>query len=235
MQHTLRRCLSMAKSSPVARFRCYATLPHAPEPQRQNNNSFPRLMDFPEIIWPSALNTIKNWITVQFIIRPYFDNEFQIKDFIFGAKQALQVVSSKLVSGDLSSLDQLVSPDAIAELKPIVQKLSMTQRKQLEINESDIYLTFPYQIGIMFDDANDKLQKRWVEITMVFHVMRGLTEMRQRGEEIPWNMGTMPEYQDKVFICNYRFKKEFTSGQHSDWTINVANHFRAIDLINESK
>jgi len=46
---------------------------------------------------------------------------------------------------------------------------------------------------------------------------------------------TMPEYQDKVFICNYRFKKEFTAGQHSDWTINVANHFRAIDLINESK
>jgi len=45
----------------------------------------------------------------------------------------------------------------------------------------------------------------------------------------------MPEYQDKVFICNYRFKKEFTAGQHSDWTINVANHFRAIDLINESK
>lgn len=98
-------------------------------------------------------------------------------------------MSSKLVGGDLSQLQDLVTPEAIAELKPVVQKLSMTQRKQLEINESDIYLSFPYQIGIMFDDANDKLQKRWVEITMVFHVMRGLTEMRERGEEIPWNMG----------------------------------------------
>lgn len=48
-------------------------------------------MEFPEIIWPSALNTLKNWITIQFIIRPYFDSEFQLKDFIFGAKQALQV------------------------------------------------------------------------------------------------------------------------------------------------
>lgn len=100
-----------------------------------------------------------------------------------------QVVSSKLTGGDLGQLQDLVSADAIAELKPVVQKLSMTQRKQLEINESDIYLTFPYQIGIIFDDANDKLQKRWVEITMVFHVMRGLSEMRERGEEIPWNMG----------------------------------------------
>lgn len=101
----------------------------------------------------------------------------------------LQVVSSKLVGGDLNQLENLVSPDAIAELKPVIQTLSMTQRRQLEIKESDIYLTFPYQIGIMFDDANDKLQKRWVEITMVFHVMRGLSEMRERGEEIPWNMG----------------------------------------------
>ncbi|XP_017865095.1 PREDICTED: uncharacterized protein C2orf47 homolog, mitochondrial [Drosophila arizonae] len=236
MQHTLRRCLTMAKTGRGS-LRQLATLPHAPEQNKNqtSRNQLPRLMDFPEIIWPSALNTIKNWITVQFIIRPYFDSEFQIKDFVYGAKQALQVVSSKLVGGDLSQLKDLVTPEAIAELKPVVQKLSMTQRKQLEIHESDIYLSFPYQIGIMFDDANDKLQKRWVEITMVFHVMRGLTEMRERGEEIPWNMGTMPEYQDRVFICNYRFKKEFTAGQQSDWTINVANHFRAIDLINESK
>jgi len=99
------------------------------------------------------------------------------------------VVSSRLMGGDLDSLDKLVSPEAIAELRPVIQKLSMTQRRQLEIKESDIYLSFPYQVGIMFDEANDKLQKRFVEITMVFHVMRGLSEMRERGEEIPWNMG----------------------------------------------
>jgi len=93
------------------------------------------------------------------------------------------------MGGDLDSLDKLVSPEAIAELRPVIQKLSMTQRRQLEIKESDIYLSFPYQVGIMFDEANDKLQKRFVEITMVFHVMRGLSEMRERGEEIPWNMG----------------------------------------------
>ncbi|KAH8283585.1 hypothetical protein KR018_008300 [Drosophila ironensis] len=214
------------------------------ERREQSGNRLPRLMDFPEIIWPSALNTLKNWITIQFIIRPYFDSEFQLKDFIFGAKQALQatcvcppqkVVSSRLMGGDLDALETLVAPEAIAELRPVIQKLSMAQRRQLEIRESDIYLSFPYQVGIMFDEANDKLQKRFVEVTMVFHVMRGLSEMRERGEEIPWNMGTLPEYQDKVFICNYRFIKEFTAGQQSDWTINVANHFRAIDLINDSK
>ncbi|XP_017149883.1 m-AAA protease-interacting protein 1, mitochondrial [Drosophila miranda] len=248
MQHTLRRCLGMARTpllrlhhSPIAVANriSFASVPQEENKKEQetrsDRNHLPRLMDFPEVVWPSVLNTIKNWITIQFIIRPYFDSEFQLKDFIFGAKQALQVVSFKLMAGELEALDSLVSVDAIAELKPVIQKLSMSQRRQLEIKESDIYLSFPYQVGIIFEEANDKLLKRWVEITMVFHVMRGLSEMRERGEEIPWNMGILPEYQDKVFICNYRFIKEFTAGQHSDWTINVANHFRAIDLINETK
>ncbi|XP_041675859.1 m-AAA protease-interacting protein 1, mitochondrial isoform X2 [Drosophila eugracilis] len=207
MQNTLRCSLGMVRSSLThlqtkstlsackgqlagAR-RSFALLPQEQE-SRESPNRLPRLMDFPEIVWPSALNTLKNWITIQFIIRPYFDSEFQLKDFIYGAKQALQVVSSKMMGGDLDSLEKLVSAEAIAELRPVIQKLSMTQRRQLEIKESDIYLSFPYQVGIMFDEANDKLQKRFVEITMVFHVMRGLSEMRERGEEVPWNMGLDP-------------------------------------------
>lgn len=82
-----------------------------------------------------------------------------------------------------------MSKEAINELKPTIQKLSVAQRKQLEINKTDIYLAYPYQVGIIFDDEQEKVQKRWVEITMVFHVLRGLTEIRNRGEEIPWNMG----------------------------------------------
>lgn len=145
------------------------------------------------------------------------------------------MVSSKLMNGDFAALNELVTNEALTELKPVIQKLSVSQRRQLEVKESDIYLTFPYQVGIMFDETNEKVQKRWVEITMVFHVLRGLQEMRDSGEEIPWNMGMLPEYQDKVFVCNYRFIKEFTTGQESDWTINIVNHFKPIDLINELK
>lgn len=204
-------------------------------PNHGQGRTLPRLMDFPEIMWPSMFNSIKNWIMVQFIIRPYMDQEFNIRDFCQGAKKAMQVISSKLMNGDFSTLNHLVSSEALNELKPVIQKLSVSQRRQLEIRESDIYLTFPYQIGIMFDETNEKAQKRWVEVTMVFHVLRGLQEMRESGEEIPWNMGTLPEYQDKVFVCNYRFIKEFTKGEESDWTVNVVNHFKPIDLINELK
>lgn len=198
-----------------------------------HKRSLPRLMEFPEVLWPSALKTMKNWILTKCIIRPYFDSDFNIREFVFGAKQALQIISAKMAGGDISTLSNLVSQDALDKLKPIIQTLSMSQRQQLEIKKEDIYFTFPYQIGIMFNEDDEKPQKRWVEITMVFHILRGLADMQERGVEIPWNMGTLPEYQDKVFICNYRFIKEFTQGQESDWTVNVINHFKPIDLINE--
>lgn len=49
----------------------------------------------------------------------------------------------------------------------------MAQRNQLAVDKDDVYFCFPYQIGIMFDESSDSVQKRWVEITMVYHVLRG--------------------------------------------------------------
>lgn len=41
----------------------------------------------------------------------------------------------------------------------------------------------------MFDETNEEIQKRWVEITMVFHVLRGLKEMQDDGIVPPLNIG----------------------------------------------
>lgn len=60
-------------------------------PPPPSRNKLPRLMSFPQIIWPSVFKTIKNWIMVNFIVRPYFDNDFQMADFVAGTKHALQV------------------------------------------------------------------------------------------------------------------------------------------------
>lgn len=61
------------------------------EPSLASRKSLPQLMSFPQIVWPSVFKTIKNWIMMNFIIRPYFDNEFNVTDFVAGAKHALQV------------------------------------------------------------------------------------------------------------------------------------------------
>lgn len=55
----------------------------------RNHEPLPRLMDFPQIAWPSIFKAIKNWILAHFIITPYFDREFRIQDFLDGSKQVL--------------------------------------------------------------------------------------------------------------------------------------------------
>lgn len=187
-------------------------------------------MEFPKVIWPSLLKSIKNWILVNFIIRPYFDQEFQMPDFVNGTKHALQVVSNALASGELQTLDGLVSTEALDEIKKNLFVMSVSQRTEVAVNKDDIYFTFPYQVGVIFDESSDSVQKRFVEITMVFHVLRGLKEMRDNGVTPPLNAGSLPEYRDKIYVCNYRFIKQFTQGFESDWTINVANHFKPVDL-----
>lgn len=62
-----------------------------PQMPRRSTRSLPPLMDFDEITWPSILKTIKNFIFVHFIIRPYFDRDFTLQDFIDGSKHAMSV------------------------------------------------------------------------------------------------------------------------------------------------
>lgn len=64
---------------------------------------------------------------------------------------------------------------------------------------------------------------------MVYHSLRGLALMRNRGEEPPLNMGALPEYQERISVSNYRFIREFTKGVDGDWTINLLNHFKPVD------
>lgn len=119
-------------------------------------------------------------------------------------------------------------------LNNTIGSLSVTQREEFNIRTEDIYFSFPYQIGIIFDDENEvKPQKRYVEITMVYHVLRGLKELQESDNPPPMNMGMVPEYRKKITLCNYRFIKEYTQDNESDWTINTVNYFKPSDYINE--
>lgn len=57
----------------------------------------PELMAFPKIVWPSIIKSMKNWILVNLIIRPYFDKEFNIPDFSSGTRHALQVMHCNMI------------------------------------------------------------------------------------------------------------------------------------------
>ncbi|XP_018333612.2 m-AAA protease-interacting protein 1, mitochondrial [Agrilus planipennis] len=189
------------------------------------------LMNFPEIVWPSFFKSIRNFIFATLIIKPYFDREFTLSEFVRGSKQAVEIVSSKLAEGDYTSLKGLVTNDVLTNLQKSISTMSLAQREELSIKSDDIYFSFPYQIGIIFSD--DSNNRRFVEITMVYHALRGLSVMKARGEEPPLNMGMLPEYRTRILICNYRFVREFTKGVEEEWTINLLNHFKPTDLIDE--
>ncbi|CAH1954994.1 unnamed protein product [Acanthoscelides obtectus] len=200
------------------------------------SNKLPPLMpDVPKIVWPSLLKSIRNFILATFIIRPYFDNDFSLSEFVLGSKKAVEVVSKNLSEGNMEALEGLVTKDIIPILQKSLPLLSLSQRELVAIAEDDIYFCFPYQVGIIFNEEEGKEQKRFVEITMVYHTLKGLDSMRSKGEEPPVNMGMLPEYQQKISISNYRFIREFTKGVEDSWTINLLNHFRPIDDEQQSK
>lgn len=58
---------------------------------RSEARRLPQLMEFPPIVWPSFIKFIKNWMYANFIIRPYFESEFNLYDFIEASKHAVQV------------------------------------------------------------------------------------------------------------------------------------------------
>lgn len=59
--------------------------------ERTETRRLPQLMEFPPIVWPSVMKFIKNWMFANFIIRPYFDPEFSLNEFVEASKYAVQV------------------------------------------------------------------------------------------------------------------------------------------------
>ncbi|CAH2058128.1 unnamed protein product, partial [Iphiclides podalirius] len=194
------------------------------------SRKLPQLMEFPPVIWPSLIKYIKNWMFANFIIRPYFDQDFSLSDFIEASKHAVQVVSECLQKSDFKTLEGLVEKEAIAALKNAISSLSVSQRQMLAIDKEDIFYAFPYQVGVMFDDSD----KRWVEITMCYHVLKGMKQMQESGEVPPISLGVQPEFQDKIFILNYRFIREFTKGVEDSWWVNIVNHFQPQSIAKKS-
>lgn len=150
-----------------------------------NNNiaRLPELMDAPLLVWPNLRCIIKNWILVNFIIKPYLDNEFSMKEFKRGSKQALEVVSHHLSNCNFRALQGLVTSDTLDIVQRNVERMTLSQRAAIAVEKNDVYYSFPYEIGIIFDDDESETvtaHKRFVEITMVFHTMKGLSELRER-------------------------------------------------------
>jgi len=219
-----------------------------------NNNQekppvvLPDLMDFPRLIWPRFFLVVQNMIYT-YIIRTYMDEEFDIQEFDRGARQALSIVSQKLASGKLDELEGLVDTRILAEISQKLGTFSVFQRELLAVDVKDIFFSFPHRIGVIMPDQEPPRdpfarsavntednagsrppQTRYVEITVVFHILRGFLEKSKESQNFSIRHFINSEDRNNVMVCNYRFFRDFTKGvQNPTWIINMMNHFLPAD------
>jgi len=191
----------------------------------KNNKKPLKLMDFKEIIWPHPLKSLRNfWFSL--LIRGYYDNSYNPETFLKGAEQAITTVSNLMSEGRFDDLESLLSRDAIREIRKNYNELSTKQRQFIKVDASDIFFRFIYEIGMIFDDNSNQ---RFVEITAVFQGIHGMNRMQHQDSQDFAEQ--MRKSEDQVYVCNYRFIREFTKGVEDSWTINKLNHFSPKELV----
>ncbi|CAG7786935.1 unnamed protein product [Allacma fusca] len=202
-----------------------------------NNPNLPPLMEGAPIVWPSVINGIRNWFFTNFVIRPSMDREFSMEEFGKGAREALSIISTKLSKGEYDDLEDLIEPAAFSEIKRNLAKFNVVQREMLSVDVDDIYFQFPHEIGIILPERAQQSQYaegvappqvRQVEITMVFHVMKGIASEMSSPEftiKSPKDFLNPEDTHGRLMVCNYRFFRDFTEGQDPSWIVNMVNHF----------
>ena len=80
------------------------------------SHHLPALMPLPNIVGPKPSFTLRNWMLARTLITPFFDPDFSISDFDLGAHHAAVSVANSLALGDVSSLDHVVTPEAVRDI-----------------------------------------------------------------------------------------------------------------------
>ncbi|KAK7070628.1 hypothetical protein SK128_023860 [Halocaridina rubra] len=207
------------------------------ENDKPSTSRSPELMNFPWIVWPSVWHTIRNWIFANLIIKPYMDKEFTLASFKAGAIQALVHVSQEISKGNFSALEGLITKPSLEEAQSNFAVLSLKQRLDLAVVAEDIFFCFPYQIGVMFTNEGGPKERVFVEITMCYHIFKGFQDHIENISKSPatGSFSAVYDNYDRISIANYRFIREFTKGVDDQWTVNVANHFKPGESLQQQR
>ncbi|XP_060876805.1 uncharacterized protein LOC132949761 [Metopolophium dirhodum] len=188
----------------------------------KNYRPFPEVPEFPPIVWPNVFKSFKALLYSYLIIKPQLDKDFSLGEFAKNSRKAVEVVSNCISKRDFTTLQGLVTNDVLEQVKLIVSDLSDNEIKDMAFDNDDMYLFLPVQLDIINDT---KLKdRRFVEITMCYHAIHNLEEIKKRSEEI---VDIQKELKSNIFVLNYRFIREYTEGVKDAWTINAINHLKA--------
>lgn len=172
------------------------------------------------------------WFRTQiyyFLIRAYFDKEFNIEEFTEGAKQAFSHVSRLLSRCQFEALEGLVAKDLIGKLEEKCNLLPLNYKEALSADPDEIMYTTPGDVGIYYDDNG----RRFVSILMRFWYLTSahLPDNTIEGTRtFHLAIGGEGEAETKKLLsANYEFQREFTKGVPPDWTITRIEHSKLLD------
>ncbi|XP_042282510.1 m-AAA protease-interacting protein 1, mitochondrial [Thunnus albacares] len=164
-----------------------------------------------------------------FLIRAYFDKEFNIEEFTEGAKQAFIHVSRLLSQCQFEALEGLVAKDLIGKLEEKCSLLPVSYMKALSADADTIMHTTPGDVGIYYDDNG----RKFVSILMRFWYLTSarLPDDSVEGSRIfQVTLGEEGEAESKrLLTAHYEFQREFTKGVPPDWTITRIEHSKLLD------
>uniref|UniRef100_T1JDZ2 Tim44-like domain-containing protein n=1 Tax=Strigamia maritima TaxID=126957 RepID=T1JDZ2_STRMM len=200
-----------------------------PKSETSESEKYIPLMPFPEVIWPGLWNLCKNLFAIHAVIHVKIDSDFDPREFLEGAREAISQISKVLASGKLEELKGFVTEEAIAAITPNLQKMSARQRRHLEMDIHDIYVGFIDLIEVKIDTRTTPITK-FISITCCFHSLRDLMNFKKMYPETTFY--NIMDHKDRISVSNYRFIRDYTEGNKlsGHWMINKLNHFKPLDL-----
>ncbi|XP_076012196.1 m-AAA protease-interacting protein 1, mitochondrial [Genypterus blacodes] len=164
-----------------------------------------------------------------FLIRSYFDKEFNIEEFTEGATQAFCHVSRLLSQCQFQALEGLVANDLIGKLEEKCNLMQSSYKKALSADHDEIMYTTPGDVGIYFDDNG----RKFVSILMCFWYLTSARLPEDAVEGVPSVQvaigGQEGSEMKRLLTANYEFQREFTEGVPPDWTIMRIEHSKLLD------
>lgn len=82
-------------------------------------------------------------------------------------------MSDKLATAEFEQLHGLVKNDLIDSLRDVIESMTVKQRSNLRVRESDICRIFVSAIDIIEENDDDAV----VDISMIYHVVRNFKEI----------------------------------------------------------
>uniref|UniRef100_T1JDY9 Tim44-like domain-containing protein n=1 Tax=Strigamia maritima TaxID=126957 RepID=T1JDY9_STRMM len=201
---------------------------------QKNPEKYIRLMDFHEIFWPAIFKHVENKLLLDSIMNLRFESDFNSKQFLYDAQDAVVKVSHHLSKGELKMLQGIVTKEAMSEIEINLKRMTQRQKENIKMKSENIYLAFIYTFNVKITGPTND-EKRFVEIICCFHSLSNFEELKNERRRYdpygpPFTFTTILENAELVTICNYSFIRDYSEGVKSYWMINKLNHFKPSDI-----